>query len=1122
MPFGAWTETDWRIQSQRLSGQYLRQDDVATPSDVLLRAKAEARRLRSAVSLSKGSLTGKVLARGGRSLASTHFSSHIRNSSTSIGELQSSVDTVGALASPLNSCFDSDDNVLIRHSEITLQNWKKEGRTAFWLAGERSLYAGGPGGEFSFDDGVDHMTTTASMVLQRVENDDYSIAGITKESEDTDRRFSVSDAVQLISGGTVIGAVAEDMLRKLKTNGCRSGISRRYVVTYELYGKLAEKVRQVLEQMEDISKIEVERANLAVKLKAGNVDANSIARALGREEDQELVAKLKAAAEQMQEDEDQEIESREKLVAEIEAIVTRDDLTILLKDVLAVLERFRWQDMAMELRKWLAMGENSDTVMRRLLDDTVELQREAFSVLTLSKFLVDETLSSHVLLAARCLSDFHETIDREMRDILEQCGLDDSITVRMLSDVKNQMLVEGWTRQSSAMLEEGDSELRVTTPSDCRANSATGINVAELTEAQQMMVMEREGQRRIHRRVMSDLFAVIQEHKRKVEMNRSLYDHMLTTTLRDAAQEAGETPGADPGGTGARWVTFSVIQAGRKNIRRGSASPASQEQKSPDSYLQIAMQQHESEPPKPDIDFNEDLFGEDEPGADDGENEIENDAENGADAGGGKASKARTRKGRAKGAPGQRSITRKKTKREKPEKEPNAKKGPQRFQIGAIRLLQSGKAYMDEIIGAVAEKNMLEENALRTLKKLELQRKKVKGATEKLRADQMVRKSESSLSSRGSSKSGVSMRRSVPNAAEMDWLQMRRDWLCKDLNAKVVSVSLKDITPAEKAQGEKGDAAGSEAPAGLASGGGAGAAGTGDAGPQRIRSRRRAVLMEAQSAPNEDEGYEAQVPRALLQELATTRDLRTQELSKFLRLQEQVVQKVQDENGSHSWDFRLEAQYCLFLASPWTVILDRLEEDVGHFLNVVSSLEKLSLETQLDDICETLKDAREQAKEMHHAQDEVRRYRLSQNAVRTEIESREAVVQEARVQVEHLLTSLLQKIRKWMQQVAALDLDQIFEARATRQVRMQKMQQENGVVQKKITETAQSLTEVSNENEELLTEKAEAVKMVTSANFLSRAAANRRKALQETPDADQASQGGWSLGRQARQERRAG
>ncbi|CAJ1382017.1 unnamed protein product [Effrenium voratum] len=600
--------------------------------------------------------------------------------------MQSESPRVGALASPLNSCFDSDDNVLIRHSEITLQNWKKEGRTACWLAGERSLYAGGPGGEFSFDDGVDHMTTTASMVLQRVENDDYSIAGITKESEDTDRRFSVSDAVQLISGGTVIGAVAEDMLRKLKTNGCRSGISRRYVVTYELYGKLAEKVRQVLEQMEDISKIEVERANLAVKLKAGNVDANSIARALGREEDQELVAKLKAAAEQMQEDEDQEIESREKLVAEIEAIVTRDDLTILLKDVLAVLERFRWQDMAMELRKWLAMGENSDTVMRRLLDDTVELQREAFSVLTLSKFLVDETLSSHVLLAARCLSDFHETIDREMRDILEQCGLDDSITVRMLSDVKNQMLVEGWTRQSSAMLEEGDSELRVTTPSDCRANSATGINVAELTEAQQMMVMEREGQRRIHRRVMSDLFAVIQEHKRKVEMNRSLYDHMLTTTLRDAAQEAG-----------------------RKNIRRGSASPASQEQKSPDSYLQIAMQQHESEPPKPDIDFNEDLFGEDEPGADDGENEIENDAENGADAGGGKASKARARKGRAKGAPGQRSITRKKTKREKPEKEPNAKKGPQRFQIGAIRLLQSGKAYMDEIIGAVAEKNMLED-----------------------------------------------------------------------------------------------------------------------------------------------------------------------------------------------------------------------------------------------------------------------------------------------------------------------------------------------------------------------------------------------------------------------------
>lgn len=80
----------------------------------------------------------------------------------------------------------------------------------------------------------------------------------------------------------------------------------------------------------------------ARKLKAGNVDAELLAKALGRGEDVELVAKLREAEHL----EDEEVEGAERLVAEIEALLTRNDLAQLLLEVLTAMERFRWQDLA--------------------------------------------------------------------------------------------------------------------------------------------------------------------------------------------------------------------------------------------------------------------------------------------------------------------------------------------------------------------------------------------------------------------------------------------------------------------------------------------------------------------------------------------------------------------------------------------------------------------------------------------------------------------------------------------------------------------------------------------------------------------------------------------------------
>ncbi|CAK9100703.1 Putative GTP cyclohydrolase URC1 [Durusdinium trenchii] len=432
------------------------------------------------------------------------------------------------------------------------ESWEHQRLKPSWVSSKLTSQLTG----FSDALSLDQLVASASMVLQRVEGS-FRAGGQQEES----KSFTVPDAVQLIAGGTVIGAVAEDMLRKIKNSaGGRAGISRSYVETCERFGKLADKVREVYEQMEEIAKYEVEKANLNVKLKSSEIDASGIAKALGREDDQELIAKIKEAEDLH--DDDDEVDAKEQLVQEIKLMLTRNDLAILLKEVLGALERFRWQDMATELRRWINLAENGDNMIRRVLDESVELQREAIGVLTLSKFLVEETLSSHTLLAARGLADFHTAIDREMRKIMEQQGLDDNITVRMLADAKNQMLVEGYATQKSSVWDE-DEKANSTRVS---RNNSMQPNVAELSPLQQSIILERDQQKRSHKKIMSDLYAIVQEHKRKVELNRSLYEHMIHSSMHQ------EVPKPSVGGRSPR-----------------PSEPASQ------SYLQVAMEH------KPDV-----------------------------------------------------------------------------------------------------------------------------------------------------------------------------------------------------------------------------------------------------------------------------------------------------------------------------------------------------------------------------------------------------------------------------------------------------------------------------------------------------------------------------------------
>ncbi|CAE7552170.1 URC1, partial [Symbiodinium necroappetens] len=383
--------------------------------------------------------------------------------------------------------------------------------------------------------------TTASMVLENLQKElgSLELAG-ADPGVDEDAKLTIGEAVQLIANGTVIGAVAEDMLKKLKTGGVRSGIPRRYVVTYELYGLLTNKVRDVLDQMDEISQTEVEQADLAVKMQAaGNIDASSIARAVGREDDEDFITKLKAAdtVDTAPDPDESEMDQQEQIVGEMDKLLTREELKNLLTDVISGLDRFRWQDLANDLKKWCTTGETSDNVVRRLLEDTVELQREAVSVLALSKILAEETLSSRILLAARALADFNDAVDREMGLMLERFGIDPALISRTYTH--SASLLDAFASKKSLSSldreEETDSGL---------ADSQPFATTANLSDMEKAMVKQRDHQRRVHKKVKGDLTALMQEHRRKVELNSAYavlcrYDHLMMTTMRDERRGKG-------------------------------------------------------------------------------------------------------------------------------------------------------------------------------------------------------------------------------------------------------------------------------------------------------------------------------------------------------------------------------------------------------------------------------------------------------------------------------------------------------------------------------------------------------------------------------------------------------
>ena len=236
MPFGLWTPLDWSVTEAPAAGAA----KALGPSEELLRAKAEARKLRSEI-------VSQQLSKGPSLVSTRHHSStdsRWHQSSTSLGDALTSMEMPSL--SVEWSCESREsvprEELFLEHSETVLGHWKKQNLPRLWVDG----WLGADLSELSKLDS----DATSSTLLEQLDLDAEAkkflgARSISDEDfEDFDRsfdrrmRFSVSDAVQLIAGGTVIGAVAEepcssakrgssgqDMLRKLKNSGGR-GISR--------------------------------------------------------------------------------------------------------------------------------------------------------------------------------------------------------------------------------------------------------------------------------------------------------------------------------------------------------------------------------------------------------------------------------------------------------------------------------------------------------------------------------------------------------------------------------------------------------------------------------------------------------------------------------------------------------------------------------------------------------------------------------------------------------------------------------------------------------------------------------------------------------------------------------
>ncbi|CAE8586764.1 unnamed protein product, partial [Polarella glacialis] len=257
----------------------------------------------------------------------------------------------------------------------------------------------------------------------------------------------------------------------------------RYFATCELYGKLLDQVKDVTDRMKE-STFEYQDDEHDMDRMLYGDDSPSIDRS-----------------------------KRGNVAAKDD--FKKEGLNHILKKVTDDLGKINFDSMTSDLKKWVQSSEASDTLLRRLLEETGDAQKETANLLSLHKFIVDEYLSIHLMEAARALADFHENIDQRLHWVCENCGVDDSLALMTANDKMKDL------QKKDVFADVEDDALAAENP--------------DLNKQQKILLAMRVTSNRTHKRTMIQLHDVQEEHSRKITLNRSLYDHMMLTALNEGA-----------------------------------------------------------------------------------------------------------------------------------------------------------------------------------------------------------------------------------------------------------------------------------------------------------------------------------------------------------------------------------------------------------------------------------------------------------------------------------------------------------------------------------------------------------------------------------------------------------
>lgn len=533
MPLGNWDESDWRQEKIR---------PVEAPIDS-----------RPLLSLTRAACLDVKKARRDRANLAYSSSSLFRDSSgnsefklqnqRSFDELQ--VSPSGSFTKELSSTDLQDAAFHLKRSEHTLRKWNRRLKNA---SSSHSSFQITDSCQYllpkirrttdlsssaSTDFGIDASSTISSEVsaAEWRPGSSNSFFGAADESStavvnalagfDVNQQFDergewnkpqhINEALVYMASTNVPSIAAQDMLGKFSVDGSMqsqtTGFTKRYFAVCEVYGSALDCVKSVLRWMDEAVPPKIEKTDFATSL--GQVVSTEFSHdSLSR--DYDFHKKLQAETNMQDGDNDERTD-----------VLPRAELSTLLKEVAVNLERIDWEELLQEFKRWIVSSESSDATVRRLLDETTEAQRETFSILSLSKFLVEETLSIVLLNAAKALGEFHNTALQRLAWVGQSAGALNT-TTKTAADSKQQ-------ESKRKLVAEDEAEPQVV------------ASQSQLSEAQQAILRSYEKQKRSHKRTSSELYSIKEEHVRKIQLNRSLYEHIIMTTLNDGSKQASNT-----------------------------------------------------------------------------------------------------------------------------------------------------------------------------------------------------------------------------------------------------------------------------------------------------------------------------------------------------------------------------------------------------------------------------------------------------------------------------------------------------------------------------------------------------------------------------------------------------